>query len=125
MKRRNKLILEFTEFNLQRFNSDSVRASTQVDDPSLSLDAFDKHQDGIRQAMSRIGDILHNLKGTSAYSDLRSKLALENQDIQNIKILKIVKPDNLNYDIYLAIKLYEQYFVSVFLCHQIYNFHRV
>jgi hypothetical protein len=90
MKRRNKLILEFTEFNLQRFNSDSVRASTHVDDPSLSLDAFDKHQDGIRQAMSRIGDILHNLKGTSAYSDLRSKLALENQDIQNIKILKIL-----------------------------------
>jgi hypothetical protein len=103
MKRRNKLILEFTEFNLQRFNSDSVRASTHVDDPSLSLDAFDKHQDGIRQAMSRIGDILHNLKGTSAYSDLRSKLALENQDIQNIKILKIVKPDNLNYDVYLSL----------------------
>ena len=47
MKRRNKLILEFTEFNLQRFNADSAQASVHVDDPKLSIDAFDKHQDKI------------------------------------------------------------------------------
>ena len=85
MKRRNKLILEFTEFNLQRFNPDSARASTHVDDPQLSINAFDKFQDAIRQAMSRINGILYNLKGTSAYSNLRSKLALEQQDIQSLK----------------------------------------
>lgn len=103
MKRRNKLILEFTEFNLQRFNPDSARASVHVDNPQLSIDAFDKHQDGIRQAMSRINDILYNLKGTSSYSKLRSKLALENQDIQSIKILRISKTETLKYTAYITL----------------------
>jgi hypothetical protein len=102
MKRRNKLILEFTEFNLQRFNPDSVRASTHVDDPQLSINAFDKFQDAIRQAMSRINGILFNLKGTSAYSNLRSKLALEHQDIQSMKIQRITKVNSINYDVYLS-----------------------
>jgi hypothetical protein len=101
---RNRLILEFTEFNLQRFNSDSVQASTHVNNPQLSIDAFDKHQDAIRQAMSRINDIMYNIKGTSSYSSLRSKLALEDQDIQSIKILRIVK-NTVNYDIYLILTI--------------------
>ena len=88
MKRRNKLILEFTEFNLQRFNPDSVHASTHVDDPQLSTNAFDKHEDGLRQAMSRVNDIMFNMKGNSAFSKLRGHLALEDQDIQNFKIQK-------------------------------------
>ena len=101
MKRRNKLILEFTEFNLQRFNPDSAQASVHVDDPKLSIDAFDKHQDKIRVAMSRINDIMMNLKGTTAYSQLRSKLALENQDIKSLKIQKIVK-NGIKYDAYIT-----------------------
>jgi hypothetical protein len=105
MKRRNKLILEFTEFNLQRMNPDSVRASVHVDDPQLSINAFDKYQDGIRQAMSRINDILYNLKGTSSYSQLRSKLALKHQDIQSIKILRIVKNETLKYSVFLTLTI--------------------
>jgi hypothetical protein len=105
MKRRNKLILEFTEFNLQRMNPDSVRASVHVDDPQLSINAFDKYQDGIRQAMSRINDILYNLKGTSSYSQLRSKLALQHQDIQSIKILRIVKNETLKYSVFLTLTI--------------------
>jgi hypothetical protein len=102
MKRRNKLILEFTEFNLQRFNADSARASVHVDDPQLSINAFDKFQDAIRQAMSRINGILFNLKGTSAYSNLRSKLSLEHQDIQSLKIQRITKVNSISYDVYLT-----------------------
>ena len=103
MKKRNKLILEFTEFNIQRFNPDSARASVHVDDPQLSIDAFDKHQDGIRQALSRVNDILYKIKGTSAYSTLRSKLALEDQDIQSLKILRVVKTEALKYTVYLTL----------------------
>ena len=102
MKRKNKLILEFTEFNLQRMNPDSAQSSIHVDDPSLSTNAFDKHADAIRQAMSRINDILYNLAGTSAYRNLRSKLALEHQDIQKMKILRIVKSNNIYYDVYIT-----------------------
>ncbi len=105
MKQKNRLILEFTEFNLQRMNPDSARASIHVDDPQLSINAFDKHQDAIRAAMSRVNDIMYNLKGTSSYSTLRSKLGLENQDIQDLKIQRIVKVNNISYDVYLTIKI--------------------
>lgn len=100
---KHKLILEFTEFNIQRLNADTSAGSIGgVDDPSLSLNAFDKHSDAIRQAMSRINDILYNLSGTSAYANLRSKLALENQDIQKLKILRIVKSNNIHYNVYIT-----------------------
>jgi hypothetical protein len=101
------LIRETTEFNLQRFNPDSARSSVHVDDPSLSTDAFDKHQDKIRLAMSRINDILKNIKGTTAYSQLRGKLALEKQDIQNIKILRILK-NGISYDVYIKFTVDEE-----------------
>lgn len=91
-----------TEFNLQRMNPDSVQASMHVDDPGLSTNAFDKNQDMLRQAMSRIDDIMYNLKGTNAYKALRSKLALEHQDITSLKILRIVKSPTLNYDVYVT-----------------------
>jgi hypothetical protein len=103
MKRKNKLILEFTEFNMQRMNPDSAAGAIGgVDDPSLSTNAFDKHADAIRQAMSRVNDILYNLAGTSAYKNLRSKLGLESQDIQKMKILRIVKSNNIFYDVYIT-----------------------
>jgi hypothetical protein len=101
---KNRLILEFTEFSLQRFNAHSPTGQPNVDNPQLSTNAFDKHQDGIRQAMSRINDILFSLKGTSAYTSLRSKLALEDQDIQGIKILRILK-SNVDYDVYLTLTI--------------------
>lgn len=113
MKRRNKLILEFTEFNLQRLNPDSAQASVHVDDPQLSINAFDKHEDKLRVAMSRIEDIMMNLKGTSAYSRLRGTLALEDQDIQSMKILKIVKTDSLTYDVYVSFVIDEEEYWGV------------
>ena len=103
MKSRNRLILEFKEFNIQRMNPDSARASIHVDDPQLSIDAFDKHQDGIRQALSRINDILYKVKGSTAYSNLRSKLSLDDQDIQSMKILRIVKNETLKYTAYITL----------------------
>lgn len=95
-------INEVTEFNLGRLNPDTaVQAVGGVDDAQLSTNGFDKHADGIRQAMSRINDILYNLTGTNAYKNLRSKLSLESQNIQSIKILRIVK-NNINYDVYVS-----------------------
>lgn len=106
--RNNRLILEFTEFNLQRFNSDSVQVATHVDNPQLSTDAFNKHQDAIRQATARINDILYNIKGTNTYSRLRSNLTLKDQDVTSIKILRIVKNNSVNYTVYLTITIKEK-----------------
>ncbi len=114
MKRKNKLILEFTEFNTLRLNPDSVQtALPNVDDPQLSINAFDKHQDAIRQAMSRINDILYNLTGTNAYSTLRGKLALESQDIKSMKVLRIIKSNSINYDAYISFVIAEEEYWGV------------
>ncbi len=113
MKRRNNLILEFTEFNLQRMNPDSVQASMHVDDPQLSTNAFDKHQDAIRAAMSRVNDILHSLSSSSAYRSLRGKLALEDQDVKSMKIQRIVKSNGINYDAYLSFTIGEKEYWGV------------
>lgn len=99
---KKRLILEFTEFNLQRYNNDSAQASVHVDDPSLSLNAFDKHEDLVRQAISRIGNIHGYLSNSTSYKILKSKLNLENQNLQNLKIIRIVKNQNLNYDVYVS-----------------------
>lgn len=113
IKKYNLFKESFTEFNLQRFNSDSVQASTHVDDPSLSTNAFDKHEDKIRQSMSRVNDIMFNLKGTNAYKALRSKLALEHQDIQSLKVLRIVKSTSLLYDVYVSFRIEGEEYWSV------------
>lgn len=100
-KNKKKLLLEFTEFNIQRMNSDSVQPASQVDDPQLSINAFDKHQDAIRQALSRIGDILHSLSNSNQYQFLKGKIGLEDQNITKMKVIRIVK-NGINYDIYIS-----------------------
>lgn len=113
MKRQKNLILEFTEFNLQRHNPDSVQASVHVDDPSLSVNAFDKHEDIIRNAISKIGTLSKALQNTSGYRSLKSKLSLDDQSISNLKIIKIVKSTSLKYDAYLSFKIDEDEYWGV------------
>ena len=83
MKSKYHLIREFSEFNLQRLNPDSARASIHVDDPSLSINAFDKHEDTIRQAIAQIGQISKSLQHTNQYRSLKSKLGIDSQNLQN------------------------------------------
>lgn len=101
MKKKTRLILEFSEFNLQRMNPDSVQPSVHVDDPQLSINAFDKHQDMIRLAMSKLNGILISLSNSTGYRALKSYLGLENQKIQKLIIKRIVK-NNVNYDAYIT-----------------------
>lgn len=102
MKNKNKLILEFTEFNAQRMNSDSGQMAVSVDNPQLSINAFDKHEDAIRAGVSRISNILNTLANTSSFRSLKSKLALEEQQIKSIKILRILKANDVNYNFYIS-----------------------
>lgn len=105
MKRINKLILEFSEFNLQRMNPDSVQASVHVDNPQLSINAFDKHEDIIRQSISKLGTLNRALQNSNGYRALKSKLGLEDQDISNLKIIRITKSLGLKYDAYISFKI--------------------
>src|SRR5574343_1828728 len=102
IKKYNEFIAEsFSEFNLQRMNPDSVQPSVHVDDPQLSINAFDKHQDMIRLAMSKLNGILVSLSNSTGYKALKSYLGLENQKIQKLIIKRIVK-NNVNYDAYIT-----------------------
>lgn len=113
MKKRNKLILEFTEFNAQRMNPDSASMAVSVDNPQLSVNAFDRHEDAIRAGVSRITTILHSLSNSAAYRSLKSKFGLEEQNIQSLKVLRIVKADNINYDAYLSFVIDQQEYFGV------------
>ncbi len=70
------IINEMTDFNLQRLNPDSVQPAVHVDNPQLSTNAFDKHQDLVRQSIAKLGQYHGALTGTSAYKVLKSKLTL-------------------------------------------------
>ena len=109
MKKRNRLILEFTEFNLNRMNPDSVNyPMPNVDDPQLSINAFDKHQDAIRMGIARINGILQTLSNSASFRQLKSKLSLEDQNIQSMKVLRIVKSNNIDYDVYISFNVADE-----------------
>ena len=106
-------IYEFSEFNLQRYNSDSRMVSVgTTTDPSLSTNAFDKFEDSIRVGMSRINNLMKSLSNSSAYKNLKQKLTFEKQTPTSIKILRII-PENANYSIYLTTVINEMEYDAV------------
>jgi hypothetical protein len=107
MQRRKKynLIREFSEFNLQRLNPDSARASIHVDDPQLSINAFDKHEDIVRNAISKLGTLSKALQNSTTYKSIKSTLGLEEQQIVSLKIIRIVKSSSLQYDVYISFSI--------------------
>jgi hypothetical protein len=107
------LIKEFSEFNYQRMTSDNAIPGIQADDPQLSINAFDKHQDMVRQAISRLGDIKNSMYGSNSYKSLKSKLSLEDQEIKELKIIRITKSEGLNYDAYITFVIGENEYWGV------------
>lgn len=99
---KNRLILEFTEFNSQRMNPDTSQMAVAVDNPQLSINAFDKHLDKVRTAISNLEGIVKNLTTSSTFRSLRSMLSLEDQNIDKLKILRITSNDRVNYDVYIS-----------------------
>jgi len=116
MRGKNRLILEYSEFNIQQLNpipASSARTTAYVDDPSLSINAFDKHEDAIRTGVSRINNILHSLSNSSQFRSLKSKLALEDQKIIKLKILRIVNLDNVDCDFYISFRIQDKEYFGV------------
>lgn len=99
-----KIILEFNEFNALRLNPEVGTSAMPiaVDNPSLSMNAFDRHINNIQHVFNRLNDINMSMSNTSAYSDLRSKMALDEQNISSLKILRIVSNNLINYDVYIS-----------------------
>jgi hypothetical protein len=99
---KNRLILEFSEFNMQRYSSDSrlISTGTTVDN-NLSTNAFSRYEDSIRVGVSRINNIMKSMSNSGAYRSLKQKLTFEKQIPSNLKIQKII-PENTDYSIYVT-----------------------
>lgn len=98
-------IYEFTEFNAQRMNPDAGGVMPNVDNPQLSVNAFDKHQNAIQAASAKLNSIMATLSNSSAYSQLKSKLLLDSQKLNFLKILRISKDNDIRYDFYIEYRL--------------------
>jgi hypothetical protein len=97
------LINEMTEFNLQRFNPENASYPLpNVTNKQLSTDAFDKHQSAIQSALSRLNNIVGSLSNSHTLSTLKGKLALEEQNIQSMKILRILGSNSVNWNVYVS-----------------------
>jgi len=105
-------MFEMTEFNLQRMNPDSGGMMPNVADPQLSINAFDKHEDAIRAATSKLSGLLNALSNTPQFTMLKSRLTLEDQNITAMKILRISKTD-IRYDVYISFVIKEEEFWGV------------
>lgn len=95
----SKLILEFSEFQASGLNGSS-NTFLRSEDPTLSYGAFDRYQDIIRVSIGRLSDIVGPLTNTSNFATLKSQLALKDQKVTSIKVLRIVK--NNDYDVYVS-----------------------
>jgi hypothetical protein len=84
-------------------NSDKGGVMPNVDNPQLSVNAFDKHQSAIQAASSKLNSIMATLSNSSAFSQLKSKLFLDSQKINSMKVLRIAKDNEIKYDFYLEI----------------------
>ena len=91
-----------SEFNLSRLNSDTFNPAVQVDDSELSIDAFDKHQNNIRLGVARLNDIMKNISNISNLKNIKSYFTLSEQNVQTMKILRIVKSSEIRYDVYVS-----------------------
>jgi hypothetical protein len=110
---KNRLILEFTEFNAQRMNPDSSQMAVSVENPQLSINAFDKHLDKVRTAISNLEGIVKNLTTSSTFRSLRSMLSLEEQNVDKLKILRITSNDRVNYDAYISFLVHDKEYFGV------------
>lgn len=98
----NRLIKEFNEFNLQRMNSDNIPMAMHVDNPQLSMDAFDKHIDNVRSSNMRLNGILNTLSNSGGVFNFRKDKMEDGLDITNLKILRMYPSNDINLDIYIS-----------------------
>jgi len=97
-----------------RMNMDaSSGAVPHVDNPGLSINAFDKHQDRIRGAISQLGTLHKALSGTDGYKNLRSQLGLDEQDLESLKVIRVVKANTVQYDVYISFNIREKEYWGV------------
>ena len=94
-------------------NPDTSQMAVAVENPQLSINAFDKHLDKVRTAISNLEGIVKNLTTSSTFRSLRSMLSLEEQNVDKLKILRITSNDRVNYDAYVSFLVHDKEYFGV------------
>ena len=100
-----KIIKEFSEFNHQRLNNDSVPQSTHVDNPELSIGSLNKYEQNLRTSLNRLNDLFKTVSLTTTGVNLKTGSTVEASDIKNIKILRIFPKDDIYLNVYFTFEL--------------------
>ena len=103
-----KLLLEFTEFNNRKMNSDSVPQSTHVNNPHLSLGSLNKHEINLRSSLSKLNDLYKDISKSTTGVNIKDGNKIEGKDIKNIKIQRIYPKDDIYLNVYFTFELYEK-----------------
>lgn len=109
----NRLIKEFNEFNAQRMNPDNMPMAMHVDNPELSMDAFDKHIDNIRSSNIKLNGILNTLANSGGVFNMRKDKMEDGLDIRSLKILRMYPSNDINLDIYISFVISDQEYYGV------------
>jgi hypothetical protein len=113
--RKRYLILEYSEFDTQRFGFETNKTlGVLPDDRQLSFDSFDKHLDNLRQANLRLNGILNGIFNTYVNNkmSIRSDY-VEGQNVSDLKILRIVKNELFFLDFYITFVINEKEYYGV------------
>ncbi|CAG7580007.1 MAG: hypothetical protein SLAVMIC_00202 [uncultured marine phage] len=108
--KKNYLIREYSEFDMQRFGESPT---AQSEDPDLSHGAFDKHIDNVRVSNIRLNNILNNVKASNNIYNSKKDRILDGMDITDLKILRMFPNNEIDLDVYISFKLDEKEYFGV------------
>jgi hypothetical protein len=93
-------INENSEFDFQHLNATPGAAAGQFNNPTLSRDSYDKHQGLLTRSINMLTTLGQN--ASPSIAGLKGKLALSDQNITDLKVLRIVQRNTIVYDAYIT-----------------------
>jgi len=113
LRSRPSIIMEFSEFNAMRMGSDSVPQSTHVDNPSLSMDSYNRYELNMKGALSKLDGIFKKISRTTTGINLHDGSTLELTDFKQFKILRIFAANDIYFNIYFSFTIEEEEYFGV------------
>jgi hypothetical protein len=103
-----------SEFGFQQFGLSGLNtAAVEPKDPTLSLDAWDKHKNNLRDQFARLQGILQNVFSTYSGSYIKS-VNLNIEELTNLYIHRIYKNNVLGIDIQIKFEYENENYYGVF-----------
>lgn len=106
-------ILEFTEFNVRRFNPDVSGVSPNVNDPDLGMDSYDQHASNVLSATRKLNSILATLNNSGFIYSVTNNRLIDGQEISDIKIQRMYQNGSGYLDVYITFVICDKEYFGV------------